>query len=618
MERESFEDETTAVYMNEHFICIKVDREEHPDVDHLYMDAVQAISGSGGWPLNVFVTPERIPFFGGTYYPPRPAYNRPSWTQLMQRMNEIWTTQHGEVVAQSAQMMDYLKQASGVATKDTSKVTAEDCQTMADTLLKMADKEWGGFGQAPKFPGTMAISFLLEHYHYTGNKEALTHAILSLDKMIAGGIYDQLGGGFARYSTDKQWLAPHFEKMLYDNALLILALCDGYHFTGNERYKEVIEATIDFVNRELKDESGGFYSALDADSEGVEGKFYTWTWDEWQTDIGGVGDPIAEAYFGIVKDGNWEGTNILHEALPIEGVAEKFKVDAAEARHHIATVKQKLLDVRKGRIRPQTDDKSLLSWNALMNMALTKAGVTLEREDYLAQALSHMKWMDASFSTSDGALLHTWKGGIARIIAKLDDYAYLIQAMIQLGIATGKHEWILKAADYCETAIRLFVNSETPFFYFSSSEQTDIPVRKTDVYDGATPSANSVMAHNLQALNMLMERSEWGSRAEEMIDNMTNTSARYTYSFGYWAILLQRALAGPKTIVMSGISSQQNHYELRRKAIPHAMVLNVEDSVQKIPLTKGKESDSESLIFVCTGAACLQPVATIDDALLLL
>jgi uncharacterized protein YyaL (SSP411 family) len=350
----------------------------------------------------------------------------------------------------------------------------------------------------------------------------------------------------------------------------------------------------------------------------VEGKFYTWSWSDWKQDIGGVGDPIAEAYFGIQKVGNWEGTNILHEEMPMEMVSERFKVDVAEAVKHVEAVKQKLREARAGRVRPQTDDKSLLSWNALMNLALTRAGTVLEREDYLQQALTHMAWMNKAFEPTEGQLLHTWKAGKARIPAKLDDYAYLIQAMIQLGTASGNHEWIVKAAKHCDAAIRLFSNPGTPFFYFSGSDQTDIPVRKTDVYDGATPSGNAVMAHNLQALGMLMERNEWSAQSAEMLDNMTIVSSKYTYSFGYWASLLQRSLAGPKTVVMSGISSSQNRYELNRKGVPHAMVLNVDGGVQKIPLTEGKESDSESLIFVCTETACLQPVSTIDDALLLL
>ncbi len=282
MEHESFEDEAVARYMNEHFVCIKVDREEHPDVDHMYMDAVQAIGGSGGWPLNVFVTPERAPFYGGTYYPPRPAYNRPSWMQLLQRMNEVWHQQPGEVALQAEQLITHLRQASqGALTGVAGALDKDICRAIADNLLKQADKEKGGFGNAPKFPGTMAIGFLLEHYYFTKYQPALHHALHSLDCMISGGIYDQLAGGFARYATDRNWLVPHFEKMLYDNALLITAMCDAYSITGDLRYKTVIEETIDFVERELKDDSGCYYCALDADSEGEEGKFYTWTWEEW-------------------------------------------------------------------------------------------------------------------------------------------------------------------------------------------------------------------------------------------------------------------------------------------------------------------------------------------------
>src|SRR6185312_1175294 len=269
MEHESFEDEDTAAYMNEHFVCIKVDREEHPDVDHLYMDAVQAISGNGGWPLNVFVTPERAPFYGGTYYPPRPAYSRPSWMQLLQRMTQIWTEQPEEAATQAAQMLQHLKQASlKTFTATGPGPDKETPKKIAESLLKQADKEKGGFGNAPKFPGTMAISFLLEHYHFTGNEQALKHALLSLDAMINGGIYDQLYGGFARYSTDREWLAPHFEKMLYDNALLVCTLADAYSITKDIKYKLIIEETLGFAERELMDKTGGYYCAIDADSEG--------------------------------------------------------------------------------------------------------------------------------------------------------------------------------------------------------------------------------------------------------------------------------------------------------------------------------------------------------------
>ena len=373
MERESFENEQVAAYMNERFICIKVDREEHPDVDHLYMDAVQAITGSGGWPLNVFVTPDRLPYYGGTYFPPSPAYQRPSWIQVLQRMSDIWTNERSEVDGQTTQMLEYLKNASATAMQaQKADWDTDTCRQMADTLLKQADTVWGGFGNAPKFPGTMAISFLLEHYHYTQYEPALKQALLSLDKMLEGGIYDQLGGGFARYSTDKEWLAPHFEKMLYDNALLISAYCDAYSITNDEKYKTIIEETIAFVEHELKDESGGYYSALDADSEGVEGKYYTWTWEEWQELIGN--DEILMSYFGVSEEGNWEHTNILHVAEPAESIAMRMCLGTADVLSHVASGQGKAFarSTIKARIRPLTDDKSLLSWNALMNIALSQ------------------------------------------------------------------------------------------------------------------------------------------------------------------------------------------------------------------------------------------------------
>ncbi len=615
MERESFESEDTAAYMNEHFICIKVDREEHPDVDALYMDAVQAISGSGGWPLNAFVTPDRIPFYGGTYYPPRPAYNRPSWMQLLQRMQEIWSTQHSEVISQSQQMIGYLQQVSTVAAGKAATATAENCSTMAETLLKMADNEWGGFGSAPKFPGTMAITFLLEHHHYTGNEQALQHALLSLDKMMQGGIYDQLGGGFARYSTDREWLAPHFEKMLYDNALLISVFCDAYKITKNQCYKEVIDETITFINRELRDPSGGFYSALDADSEGVEGKFYTWTWEEWQSS---GRNALAEAYFGITEAGNWEHANILHEAMPIAQAAQIANVPLDEAMAQLSDIKARLFQQRTSRVRPLTDDKCLLSWNALMNASLTKAGVILNNQAYLQQALDHMQWMHTAFLDDRSMLTHVWKNGKSRIIAKLDDYAYLIHAMIQLGAATGEHEWIHHATDLSQEALHLFSDEVSPFLYLSASSQEDIPVRKADVYDGALPSANAVFADCLYALGMLMERTDWIARAEEMLGCMLTNVLRYTYSFAHWATLSQRNLAVPKTVVTTGKNAANTYLELLYKRPPHALVIQAVNASKKIPLTADKKSDADSLIFVCTGTACLPPVSNTEDALHLL
>lgn len=601
MERESFEDEATAAYMNGHFINIKVDREEHPDVDHMYMDAVQAISQQGGWPLNVFVTPERVPFYGGTYYPPRPLYGRASWLQVLQRMHEVWTTQQDEVKAQTGQMLNYLRQLSSVAFEGGKAWDSSACRAAADNMLAMADKEYGGFGNAPKFPAATTIIYLLEHYRYTGYQPALEQALKSLDAMAAGGIYDQLGGGFARYSTDKYWLAPHFEKMLYDNALLVEAYSVAYTVTGNKNYSRIVNETIAFVNRELSSPGGGFYCALDADSEGEEGKFYTWTWDEWIAATGG--DALAEQYFGIVKEGNWEGTNILHITRSLNDLAEENNLDFQEAEKRIKRVKQKLQDEQKKRVRPATDDKCLLSWNALMNAAFVKAGRVFKNDDWIKQAQSHMQWMLNSY-LRDGRLLHTWKNGVAKIEAKLDDYAYLIAAILQLASVSSDSSLIIKAAELLETTNKEFLNEDKVFFYYSSANQQDIPARKTDVQDGSTPSANSIMAANLVVLGMLMERSEWIEQGRFMLNKMQGATTRYATSFSSWAIASQRMVAGYSTVVIAGPASEAIFEALNASTLPHCYVIAATGPSRDIPVLSGKFEAGKTQIFVCDSDSC--------------
>lgn len=607
MERESFENDEVAGYMNEHFICIKVDREEHPDVDHMYMDAVQAISGNGGWPLNVFVTPDRIPFYGGTYYPPRAAFNKPSWMQLLQRMTEVWVHQHDEVTLQAEQMIQHLQQAAKTITaKEPTDWDKEVSDKIAHSLLQQADKEKGGFGNAPKFPGTMAISYLLEHYHFTGAEASLAHAVRSLDAMADGGIYDQLGGGVARYSTDREWLAPHFEKMLYDNALLVMSYCDGYTVTGNTRYKHIVAETLAFIERELKDASGMYYCALDADSEGVEGKFYTFTHHDW-TEILGSEETAVAAYFGVTEEGNWEETNILHLGRDIDIIAAEAGISVTELKNKIEAVKAKLLAARSHRIRPLTDDKCLLSWNALMNIALTKAAVTFADDAYADTAVRHMEAVLKQFCQGE-EVMHTWKGGVARIPAKLDDLAYLSQALLQLTSLTGDQQWAVKAVELTDLTIRNF-GHEGGYFYFTSTHQTDIPVRKIDLYDGATPSANAYMAHNLWLCGMLMERSEWIARAQKMCYNMAATASRYSYSFGYWAQLIQRTLVGMKTLVIAGENSVKTVRELKTAFLPHVFSLILREKTALLPILENKFSQGNLHIFVCSENECLQPVS---------
>lgn len=611
MERESFENKATAAYMNEHYINIKVDREEHPDVDQLYMDAVQAITQSGGWPLNVFVTPERVPFYGGTYFPSRPMYGRASWGQVLEQISKVWTTQQGEVKTQTEQMKNYLRQISLVAKGSGADWAAASCRQVADNLLAHADKDLGGFGGAPKFPAVTSILYLLEHYQYTAYEPSFKQALLSLNAMAAGGIYDQVGGGFARYSTDAKWLAPHFEKMLYDNALLVIVYAKAYQLTGDEKYKKIVVETISFIDRELKYEGGGFYCALDADSEGVEGKFYTWTWEEWQAATGG--NKLAESHFGISEEGNWEGTNILHVAKKLDVAAKEFGLPLEEATAQIESLKQVLFRERAKRIRPATDDKCLLSWNALMNIALTTAGEVLQEADYIKQAQQHMSWMLDTY-TNAGNYTHTYKDGTARIPAKLDDLAYLVAAMLQLASVADNHNLILKAADVTGMVQQYFLHIDKSFFYYSSEQQNDIPVRKVDLYDGATPSANAMMAQNLVQLGMLMEQPAWVEQGRYMLRTLHDNAVRHPSSFALWALYGQRMYAGFKTVVIAGSTDEKEYRSLSSYKYPHAYVLYPAKVAVDLPVMSGKNDDFELSIYVCDVASCSAPLRDIKAA----
>ena len=403
--------------------------------------------------------------------------------------------------------------------------------------------------------------------------------------------------------------------MLYDNALLISALCDAYIITKETKYKDIIEETIAFAEKELKDESGGYYCALDADSEGSEGKFYTWTWEEWEAAVG-ADNQVAAAYFGVTKEGNWEETNILHIAKSIDEISLEYAVSAVYVKQEIATAKSKLLSARQTRIRPETDDKSLLSWNALMNISLSKAGVVLGENKYISLAEAHMEWMDKQF-TNKGMLQHAWKKGVARIPAKLDDYAYLAQAMLLLASTCGANKWILKASSLNEIIINEFSSEET-FFYYTSASQNDIPVRKVDLYDGAIPSANAVTAYNLWVCGMCMEKDKWIQRSSRMLQDISDNVVRYSYSFGHWALLLQRYVAGLKTVIFTGLFAGNESKSLQKQYNPDIYVLTLEKEISELPIFEKKVFADKLHIFVCTQQACLSPVNSADEAISLL
>jgi uncharacterized protein YyaL (SSP411 family) len=614
MEKESFEDEETAHIMNQHFVNIKIDREERPDLDHVYMDAVQAMTGSGGWPLNVFLTPSRKPFYGGTYFPPVPVHSRPSWKEVLLGVSRAYRERQEEMEAQANSLTEHLVQSNnfGISAKEEElKVfTRENCQQMFESIMNTADRREGGFGGAPKFPQTFTIQFLLHHYYYMGEKQAMDQAILSLKKMIRGGIYDQLGGGFARYSTDAKWLAPHFEKMLYDNALLVMSMAEAFQLTGEGIFQRAIEETLVFVKNEMSSEENGFYSALDADSEGVEGKFYVWSRAEVE-EVLGEDSELFCTFYDITEKGNWEETNILHIEKPLEEFAEERNMRWEDLELSLQNSKTKLIQRRNSRIRPLLDDKILLGWNALMNSAYSKAFAATGKEEYRELAIANMKFLLDKFRKADGGFYHTYKNGEAKNPAFLDDLACLVQALIHLQEITGDAGYLKEARSITEMIIRDF-SEENNFFYFTANGQHDIIVRKKEVFDGAVPSGNSVMAWNLYALGTIFDIPRWKERSVDMIIALRQAIIRHSGSFANWASLLQAISFGIPEIAIVGENKETVCNEFLRTFIPFRVFQSSTLSNTEFPLLTAKPHSMKPLIFLCKNYSCQNPVTEVD------
>lgn len=616
MERESFEDPAVAVLMNRDFINIKIDREERPDLDHIYMDAIQAMTGSGGWPLNVFLTPEGKPFYGGTYYPPKAAYNRPSWTDVLAGVAKAWQDRREDIQSQADNLTLHLQQSSQIGgTQSDFPFFHEDLlHQMAAALLKTADTSEGGFGRAPKFPQTFSIAYLLRYYWAYGDQDALAQATLSLNKMIRGGIYDQLGGGLARYSTDNEWLVPHFEKMLYDQALFVAVVAEAYQLTRNAEYERVIHQTMAFINREMLDPEGGFYAALDADSEGEEGKFYVWEKGEIE-EVLGEDAAIAIDRFGVTEEGNWEGINILTASMNAGWLALKYECTESEMEVKLDSITARLMARRAERVRPGLDDKMILGWNALMNSACTRAYAATGRLAYRELAERNMDWMLRVFQREDGRLSHTYKNGIAKFPAFLDDYAYLVQALIGMQEATGEQAYLEKAKKLTELVIRDFGEEGNPFFYYTFREQRDVVVRKREIYDGAQPSGNAVMVLNLYYLGVVFDLAAWRRQSMEMLENLGKTMVRYPGSFGCWAIELFRQVRGCAEIVVVGHEADALRSEILANFIPFRVLQSATQENNAYPLLRHKPSEPDTLIFVCQNYSCRQPVASVEEML---
>jgi len=609
MERESFEDETTAELMNEHFINIKIDREERPDLDHIYMDAVQAMTGSGGWPLNVFLTPDLKPFFGGTYFPPVRAFNRNSWKEVLVAVALAYKEKKVEILEQAETLTRHLLSGNNFnAGSEAAVANQELTNNISETLIGQADKEWGGFGQAPKFPQTFSIIYLLRHYHFTANEAALKTALLSLDKMMTGGIYDHLGGGFCRYATDRKWQIPHFEKMLYDNALLIIAFAEAYQLTGKEDYADVIRQTVGFIRREMTSREGGFYSALDADSEGVEGKYYTWSKKEIDSLLGKHSGLFCRCY-DISDHGNWEHTNILWLPENLEKIAAGTGLRQDELVQELTALKQTLFNVRLQRVRPELDNKVLTGWNALLIVALCKAYVALESNEYLELAKMNITFLEKQLFGEEGKLLlHSWNKIANRQQAFLDDYAALIHAYIFLHQSTADAAYLLKARILLEQVIEIFSDEQHIFFYYTAKNQIDIPIRKIEIYDGATPSGNSLMATNLLLLSVYFDIPAWRERAENMILNSMKFVEKYPGSFGVWCLNLQLLVNGLKEIVIMGGDYNSVLLQVLKEYIPLKIVQASAVENMDWPLLSEKIiMQNETNIYICENFKCLKP-----------
>jgi uncharacterized protein len=594
MEHESFEDSETAAYMNEHFVCIKVDREERPDVDALYMEAVQAMSGHGGWPMTVFCDPDGVPFYGGTYFPPDEGRGMPSFRMVMEAVVDAFAGRREELRQRAAETRRRLG-AIGTVEPAREAPGAEELNLAVATLLGAADEERGGFGGAPKFPPSSALELLLAR----GVTEPVER---TLDAMMAGGIYDQVGGGFARYSVDASWLVPHFEKMLYDNAQLARAYLHGWQALGHGRYRRVCEETLDWVLREMRGPEGGFYSALDADSEGEEGRFYVWTPAEMEAVLGTDANAIG-AYYGVSEAGNFEGRNILNLAGGV----------AAPAPDGLDEGRRALYEARAGRVRPGLDDKRLASWNALMLAALAEAGAVLERADYIDAARACAEFLLRDLRDDDCRLLRTYSDGRGRLNAYLEDHAFLVEALLTLYEASFEQRWFEQARTLAETMIDRFADPERGGFYSTSDDHEELIARRKEIGDHPIPSGNSAAALGLLRLEALTGERRYGELAEGVLRLFAKAAPRQPDAFAHLLRALDFQLAPIKEVALIGGDLDELAAVVRSAHRPYLVLAGGEAGAETPPLLADRgEVDGRPTAYVCEHFACQAPVTTAE------
>jgi len=623
MERESFEDQEVADFLNANYVAIKVDREERPDVDHIYMAACQAMTGSGGWPLTVIMTAERKPFFTGTYFPKTNKWGRPGLMEILAAVRKKWVEDKADILQHAERITGLFRSRAREASAGTlSEAVLEECYFQ---LEQNFDQGYGGFGQAPKFPMPHNLMFLLRYWRNTGEKNALAMVEKTLDAMRRGGIYDHLGGGFARYSTDKKWLVPHFEKMGYDNALLCYTYLEACQCTQNKDFARVAEEIVDYVLRDMTGPQGEFYSAEDADSEGVEGKFYVWTKQE-ILDLLGAEDGAAFCEFYDVSDaGNFEDTNILNTIQQdATAVAARHNMEPDELEKLLARSRKKLFEFREKRVHPFKDDKVLTAWNGLMIAAIAKAARVLDREDYAAAAEKALDFVLAKLvRPEDGRLLARYREGEAAFPAYIDDYAFLLWALVELFETTQQPQLLQKATMIAKDMIRLFWDEKQHGFFFYGTDSEDLIARPKELYDGATPAGNSVAAYALLRLARMTDNQEMEATVARMMSAFAGEVLSYPRAHTFFLMALQGFLTPPRHLVIAGDradpAAQRLWQETARHFIPETIVVFCDSKASGelaavIPVARGKTTVAGgAAAYFCENFACQLPVSDLDE-----
>ncbi len=606
MENESFSDSEVAELQNRFYVSVKVDREERPDVDQVYMLAAHLLSGSGGWPLNVVALPDGRPVYAGTYFP------KQQWLSLLSQLGTMWQNEPEKLMKQAEVVAEAMNRPhQGIKDSIGTGIQLSELERVFANWTKIMDEAWGGTQGAPKFPMPTGLRFLLNYFHFTKEKEALSFVKTTLNRMAQGGIYDQIGGGFARYSTDAHWKVPHFEKMLYDNAQLVSLYTQAWQVTGEPLYKRTVYQTLDFVERELMSSEGGFFSSLDADSEGEEGTFYVWTENEIEGVLGKENlAPRVKSYYGISAGGNWEdGKNVLFRSVSDNEAAGRMKIPKGELLEQIANANKLLFDHRSKRIRPGLDDKILASWHAMMVVGYADAYKAFGDERFLRQAELSSEFFITYFISSEGQLTRDKRG---KINGFLDDYAYAIQMGISMYQITLQSKWLYQCRSWMEYVLTHFSQKEEPMFFYTSDEDAPLISRQREEEDNVIPSSNSVMAENLVLLGTYFYRDEWIEKARQMVEVMQPRFEASGPYYSNWARISLYFSSAPFEVVVAGEGAQSQIKTLFKHFLPQMILAGGDD--EKLPILKHK-SQGEEGFFICRNKTCDLPTDSTADVL---